>query len=135
MCDIARKKNANSGGFFMGVGDGLPWLYVEELQQLPIRGRVSLRVWEVKSSPQTIRSGRSERGMRYPVELMLEYLVAGDTIEDVLREFPGLKRDDLLACLELARKMLAVRNRHLALRGYPKLLSGTPLEIQSARRS
>jgi len=49
------------------------------------------------------------RGMRYPVEMMLEYLAGGDSIEEVLREFPDLERDDLLACLEFARKTLAAR--------------------------
>jgi uncharacterized protein (DUF433 family) len=30
------------------------------------------------------------RGLRYPVESMLEYLAAGDTIEDLLTEYPDL---------------------------------------------
>jgi uncharacterized protein (DUF433 family) len=50
------------------------------------------------------------RGIRYPVEMMLEYLAGGDSIEEVLREFPDLERDDLLACLEFARKTLSVRS-------------------------
>jgi uncharacterized protein (DUF433 family) len=55
------------------------------------------------------------RGMRYPVESILEYLAGGDTIDDVLREFPYLERADLLACLEFARQTLAARSQHLAL--------------------
>lgn len=55
------------------------------------------------------------RGMRYPVEAMLEYLAGGDSIEDVLSEFPDLVREDLLACLEFARQTLAARSQHLAL--------------------
>ena len=42
------------------------------------------------------------RNLRYPVESMLEYLAGGDTIEDLLAEFPDLEREDLLACLEFA---------------------------------
>lgn len=42
------------------------------------------------------------RGLRYPVESMMEYLSAGDSMEDVLKEFPDLERDDLLACLQFA---------------------------------
>jgi uncharacterized protein (DUF433 family) len=42
------------------------------------------------------------RHLRYPVESMLEYLVAGDTFEDLLGEFPDLERDDLRACLEFS---------------------------------
>lgn len=50
------------------------------------------------------------RGMRYPVEVMLEYLAGGDSAEEVLSEFPDLERDDLLACLEFAAKTLAARS-------------------------
>ena len=42
------------------------------------------------------------RGLRYPVESMMEYLAGGDSIDDVLKEFPDLQRDDLLACLQFA---------------------------------
>jgi uncharacterized protein (DUF433 family) len=55
------------------------------------------------------------RGLRYPVESMLEYLAGGDSIEDVLAEFPDLERDDLLACLEFASRSLQVRSKHLVL--------------------
>ena len=55
------------------------------------------------------------RGLRYPVESILEYLAGGDSVEQVLAEFPDLERDDILACLELSRKMLAVKSVHLAL--------------------
>ena len=41
--------------------------------------------------------------MRYPVETMLEYLAGSDSIETVLDQFPDLEREDLLACIELAR--------------------------------
>ena len=55
------------------------------------------------------------RGLRYPVESLLEYLAGGDSIEDVLRNFPDLEREDLLACLEFAAKSLQNRGSHLAL--------------------
>jgi uncharacterized protein (DUF433 family) len=55
------------------------------------------------------------RGLRYPVESMLEYLAAGDSIEDVLREFPDLEREDMLACLEFAKRSLELKSQHLVL--------------------
>ena len=55
------------------------------------------------------------RGLRYPVESILEYLAGGDSVEHVLAEFPDLERDDILACLEFSRKMLAVKSVHVAL--------------------
>lgn len=55
------------------------------------------------------------RGLRYPVEAMLEYLAGGDTIDEVLAEFPDLDRDDLLACIEFAAQSLKLKSGHLAL--------------------
>jgi uncharacterized protein (DUF433 family) len=55
------------------------------------------------------------RGLRYPVESILEYLAAGDSFDDALAEFPDLERDDLLACLEFAKRSLQLRSRHLFL--------------------
>ena len=55
------------------------------------------------------------RGLRYPVETIIEYLAGGDTLEDVLAEFPDLERDDLLACLEFAACSLKARSQHLVL--------------------
>lgn len=55
------------------------------------------------------------RGLRYPVESLLEYLAGGDTIDSLLAEFPDLEREDILACLEFSRRMLDGRSVHLAL--------------------
>ena len=40
------------------------------------------------------------RGLRHPVESILEYLAGGDTFEEVLQEFTDLERADLQACLQ-----------------------------------
>ena len=50
------------------------------------------------------------RNLRYPVEVILEYLAAGDSIEVILDEFTDLEREDVLACLEYAT--LAVKGKH-----------------------
>jgi uncharacterized protein (DUF433 family) len=55
------------------------------------------------------------RGMRYPVETILEYLAGGDSADDLLAEFPDLEREDILACHEFARQMLSAKSVHLAL--------------------
>ena len=55
------------------------------------------------------------RGLRYPVESLLEYLAGGDSIDDLLREFPDLEREDILACHEFSRRMLAAKSVHLAI--------------------
>ncbi|MCX5879703.1 MAG: DUF433 domain-containing protein [Deltaproteobacteria bacterium] len=42
------------------------------------------------------------KGTRIMVWLVLEYLANGDTIEDVLRAYPQLTKQDILACLAYA---------------------------------
>ena len=39
------------------------------------------------------------RGLRYPVETMLELLSSGMTIDEILTDYEDLDRDDLLAVL------------------------------------
>ena len=61
----------------------------------------------------TICHGKpSIRGLRYPVESLLEYLAAGDTFEDILAEFPDLEREDLQACIQFAAQSLKLRSQH-----------------------
>jgi uncharacterized protein (DUF433 family) len=55
------------------------------------------------------------RGLRYPVEAILEYLAGGDSVDDLLAQFPDLERADILACHEFSRRMLSARSVHLAL--------------------
>ena len=65
--------------------------------------------------PEICHAKPAIRHLRYPVESMLEYLSAGDSIEDLLREFSDLERDDLLACLEFATQSLKLKSQHLVL--------------------
>jgi len=40
------------------------------------------------------------KGTRIPAYQIVRMLANGDTIEDLLKEYPLLKRKDILACLE-----------------------------------
>ncbi|MBS1874201.1 MAG: DUF433 domain-containing protein [Acidobacteria bacterium] len=42
------------------------------------------------------------RGTRLAVEFILELLAAGQSESDILTNYPGLTRDDILACLSYA---------------------------------
>ena len=42
------------------------------------------------------------RGTRIPVHQILQMLANGDTIEDLLQDYPSLTREDILACLGYA---------------------------------
>jgi uncharacterized protein (DUF433 family) len=46
------------------------------------------------------------RNKRYTVESILEYMAGGDSVEDILHEFSDLEKNDILACLTFAYKML-----------------------------
>ncbi|PNY79841.1 DUF433 domain-containing protein [Deinococcus koreensis] len=48
-------------------------------------------------------SGRpTVRGTRITVRTVLDFLAAGDMVEDVLEGYPNLTREDVLACLAYA---------------------------------
>ncbi|MDP2810720.1 MAG: DUF433 domain-containing protein [Rhodocyclaceae bacterium] len=42
------------------------------------------------------------RGLRYPVENVLEWLAGGMSIEDILADCEDLEREDILAVLDFA---------------------------------
>ena len=45
------------------------------------------------------------RGMRISVSTILEYLVAGESIENILKAYPILEPEDIKACLEYAKRL------------------------------
>ncbi len=47
------------------------------------------------------------RGHRLAVEHVLGMLAAGDDVATILAGYPWLERDDVLACLEYARRLVA----------------------------
>lgn len=48
------------------------------------------------------------RGLRYPVETILELLSSGMTIDQILTDYEDLERDDILAVLSYAAKLTHV---------------------------
>ena len=45
------------------------------------------------------------KGTRIPVHQIIHMLANGDTIEDLLKEYHSLKREDILACLNYAASL------------------------------
>ena len=54
------------------------------------------------------------RGLRYPVETILELLSSGMSIEDILADYEDLEREDILAALEFAARLSQVKRVELA---------------------
>lgn len=47
------------------------------------------------------------KGTRVTVQTVMEFLAAGDTVDDVLAEYPALTREDVLACMDWASRLMA----------------------------
>jgi len=49
------------------------------------------------------------RGLRYPVENILELLASGMTTEEILADYEDLERDDILAVLSYAARLTHIK--------------------------
>ena len=58
------------------------------------------RLERITVDPEVCHGQPTVRGLRYPVEQLLELLASGMTIEEIVEDHPDLQRDDLLAALE-----------------------------------
>jgi uncharacterized protein (DUF433 family) len=47
------------------------------------------------------------RGTRVPLRSLFDYLQGGETLDEFLRQFPSVRREQAIALLELARENLA----------------------------
>ena len=52
------------------------------------------------------------RGLRYPVEMILGLLSSGMSIEEILKDYEDLEREDILATLAYATKLAEVKSTH-----------------------
>ena len=59
----------------------------------------------ITSDPEILRGKPRLKGTRIPASLVLGYLAAGKTAEDVIAEFPDLTREQIAACLDYARDL------------------------------
>lgn len=59
----------------------------------------------IVSTPAVLAGKPRIDGTRIPVALILGYLAAGSTADEIISEFPGLKREHIAACLDYAREL------------------------------
>lgn len=50
------------------------------------------------------------RGLRYPVDNMLELMASGMTTEELLSDYPDLEKEDFLACINYAAKLTQIKS-------------------------
>lgn len=49
------------------------------------------------------------RGLRYPVELILDLIASGMSFDEILEDYPDLERADLTAVLAFVRRVIEVK--------------------------
>jgi len=59
----------------------------------------------IVSTTDVLRGKPRIKGTRIPVSLVLGYLAAGSTFEDIITELPDLTKEQIAACLDYARDL------------------------------
>lgn len=62
----------------------------------------------IKTNPDIMFGKPVIRGSRLPVEIILEKLAYGETEDEILKEYPFLKKEDIKAALLFAAKTLSL---------------------------
>jgi uncharacterized protein (DUF433 family) len=63
----------------------------------------------ITTSPDRLGGTPVFAGTRVPVQTLIDYLEAGDSLDVFLAQFPSVTRDHAIAVLELAKQVLAER--------------------------
>ncbi len=66
----------------------------------------------ITHSPDICHGKPCIRGLRYPVEFILELLSAGMTTQEVLADYDDLEADDIFAVLLFAARLSQVKSIH-----------------------
>jgi uncharacterized protein (DUF433 family) len=59
----------------------------------------------ISINPKVCHGQACIRGTRIPVHQIVRMLANGDTIEELIEEYPSLERNDILACLDYAASL------------------------------
>lgn len=63
----------------------------------------------ITMDPEICHGKPTIRGLRYPVETILELLSSGMTNEEILADYEDLEPEDILAVLDFARRLSQVK--------------------------
>jgi len=63
----------------------------------------------ITASPDRLSGTPVFAGTRVPVQTLIDYLEAGDALDDFLQDFPSVSRDRAIAVLELAKAALLTK--------------------------
>ena len=65
----------------------------------------------VHSDPEILSGMPVFVGTRVPIRSLFDYIEGGDTLNEFLRQFPSVRREQAIAALQLARESLLTRAR------------------------
>lgn len=74
-----------------------------------------LLVERITINPEICHGKPCIRGLRYPVEMILELLSSGMTTDEILTDYEYLEREDILAALVFATRLSRVKRLQSAL--------------------
>lgn len=63
----------------------------------------------ITTSPDRLSGTPVFAGTRVPVQTLIDYLEAGDTLDEFLKDFPSVSREHAVAVLELAKSVLLTK--------------------------
>jgi uncharacterized protein (DUF433 family) len=66
----------------------------------------SMKEKAIESSPEILGGTPVFSGTRVPVQTLIDYLQAGDSIDEFLKDFPTVKKEQVIEVLETAKAQL-----------------------------
>ena len=101
----AELKSLHVAGAVENAGDqspaAVPWTLLDWNRQAGM-DKVSVIV----SDPEILGGTPCFRGTRVPIDSLIDYLEAGDTLDEFLDNFPSVSREAAIAALEEAKTVL-----------------------------
>ena len=65
------------------------------------------QIERITINPEICHGKPCVRGMRWPVEVILDLMGSGMTQEEILEDHPELEKEDILACLNFAKLFMS----------------------------
>lgn len=62
---------------------------------------------KIQINPDICNGKPTISGTRITVQTIMEFLGAGDSISDILEEYPRLTEEDVYACIQFATRLMA----------------------------
>jgi len=64
--------------------------------------------------PEICHGKPSIRGMRWPVEVILDLILSEMTFDEIIADHPELEKEDIFACLEYAKLLISGKSINIA---------------------